>query len=397
MHRMTLLLTAILAFGTAHGGSFPLEAVEAEHAIRLNGPARLARAAGAARLQCIELAGEKARASLTVRIARGGPYNVWVRALNADGKPASVTVQHGAVPPVKAVVGAREWAWTRLGVLPIKRGAQPLEVAATGAVRVDQILFAGDPGLVPKGPADTTRSLRTALADIYFADEFMRTSREAGAWQVVSGAWAIRELHVREKFDPTRSANAFSYLGTGTPEAPAIAIAGYPFWRNYSIEASVRSLAGEPFGLVILRQDEKNYYLFVHDAQQERFELVRCADGATTRLAHASGRLAANQWYRLRLDACDGRLTASVDGHRILEAEDGTFLTGQPGIWSVGAKGAFYDDVLVRSLSREGGSGLAGWQPQGQWKASENAFTGAGRILRQGEWGAFDLTVGVAS
>ncbi|NQT85933.1 hypothetical protein HQ560_04165, partial [bacterium] len=36
-------------------------------------------------------------------------------------------------------------------------------------------------------------------------------------------------------------------------------------------------------------------------------------------------------------------------------------------------------------------------QPQGQWKASENALTGAGRILRQGEWRAFDLTVGVAS
>ncbi len=148
MRRLTLLVTAVLAFGVVRGGTFPLESLEAEHATRLDGSARLTRVDGASRLQCIELSGEKARAALIVRIARGGPYQFWVRALNVDGKPASITATHEGVPPVKGAVASRDWAWTRLGVLPVKRGSQALALTVTGSVLIHQLYFVGDPNLV---------------------------------------------------------------------------------------------------------------------------------------------------------------------------------------------------------------------------------------------------------
>ena len=427
---LPLILVAIGAVGL--GGEAPLLVFECEHAKRLRGPAWVRRDVAASRLRCVELMGERALAFVEARVPRGGVYTVWARARSARGGAAAVSLRRDeqgaaggqgekaeAVPePLNAAVRGQEWRWVRLGPLDLRSGqgaTRALRLVATGTLRLDQLVLAGDPEYVPQGTAESAADGGPAGRDIYFADDFMRSKREAGPWRVVSGTWVIQELQVRKgtaasgrrPYDPTRSANAFSYIGTGQPSAPAVATTGYPFWRNYSFEAAARSPAGQPFGLVFLRQDADNYYLLHCDLPRARLELVRCLDGITDRLAVCPGELRANQWYRLRVEACDGELAASIDGHVVLRAVDHTFLQGQVGIWSADEHGANFDDVLVRSWRtvaerfhewHEWADGTSSpWDATGTWHVGGRRATGLGTLLYREALEGFEAEVEVLS
>jgi len=388
-----LLLLLLLVPAVARGAEFPLLAFECEHAERLRGPARLCRDAEASLCQCVQLMGERAQALIAVRVARRGPYTVWVRARAVGDKPAAITLTQNGGPPVSAALDSQDWRWVALGRFPFDRGQRPLRFSGTGTLRIDQIVLAGDPDYSPPAVADTSASVKSARADIYFADDFMRSKREPGAWQAVTGTWSIRELKVRELFDPTRSANAFSYLGTGTPARPAVAVTGYPAWRNYSLEGSARCLGGGAFGFILLRQDDQNYYLFRFNPALRQVELLRYLDGIPDLLASRPGTLEANQWYRFRLEACDGELAASIDGHEVCRAVDHTFLQGQAGVWSADEHGVFFDDVLIRSLQtfvdRFSDPALPGWEFSEGWAAADS-LAGQGRVLTHESYADFD-------
>ena len=390
-------LAAILGLGlaAASGGEALLVGVECELvAARLRGPARLCRDREASRTQCVEMIGERAAAVLKVRVPRTADYTAWVRARAVGDEPAAVSARDEA-NRLNAAIGGREWQWVQLGPLRLGRGPHELQFVATGALRLDQLVLAGDPGYTPSSVVETSADATMSLREVYFSDDFMRTQREAGAWQPASGTWTVTELRKRERFDATRSANAFSYLGVGSKAQPAAAVTGYPFWRNYSIEAAVRSLGGEGFGLILLRQDGDNYYLLRVEPRRGQIELLRVLDGAADRLAAAAGQLRVDDWYLLRLDACNGELSASIDGHVVLEATDYTLLEGLPGLWSADPAGAYFDDVLVRShdtlVERFIGPELDGWKAEGEWTAARGELTGPGTLLTTESHDDFDL------
>ena len=407
---MTTLVVALGLACAVASASGPV-VFECEHARRLRGPSWVRREVGASQERCVELMGERARALVDVRVRRAADYIVWARARAASGGQAALSLRleaEGGAEPLTGAIDGAAWVWVRLGTLRLgKPGWHALRLGATGHPRVDQLALSLEPGYEPSGVADSSATLRLAEPEIIRADDFMRTGREAGPWQVVSGEWKIQELKVRDDlgkstgrtFDPTRSANAFSYIGTGTAEAPALAVTGYPVWRNYSFEAAVRSPRGRTFGLVLLRQDERNYYLFRCDLPHGTLEIVRCLDGITDRLASRRGDLRANQWYQLRFDACDGELSASIDGHTVLAAVDHTFLKGQPGIWSADEHGTYFDDVLIRNyrsvVERFNERTLVAWEALGDWRAAGRTVVGAGTLLCREAMGDFEASTSV--
>ncbi len=394
MARLAYILLSLMVLApTARGAAAPLVGVEAELASRLRGPARLCRDNAAAQSQCLELVGERAAALLRVRVPATGHYTVWARARSVTDEPAALFARDDGQRLNSAVPDA-SWQWVSLGTLKLARGPRELHIAATGALRVDQLALAGDPEYTPTGLLDTTATSEASLREICFTDDFMRTAREAGVWQPASGKWAVAELRKRERFDATRSANAFSFLGQGSEAAPALAVTGYPFWRNYSIEAAVRSLGGAPFGLVILRQDEENYYL-LRCEPRSGIELLRCLDGVTDRLEAASGTLRVDDWFLFRLEASNGELSASIDGHVVLRATDHTFLEGMPGLWSADPAGTYFDDVLVRSLDRRverfGDAAFDGWEAVGNWAVARGELVGSGALISRDAYADFDV------
>lgn len=51
--------------------------------------------------------------------------------------------------------------------------------------------------------------------DIYFTDDFMRTETDQATWTALKGSWRIASIYDSARFDPTLSANAFCYYGSG--------------------------------------------------------------------------------------------------------------------------------------------------------------------------------------
>ena len=60
--------------------------------------------------------------------------------------------------------------------------------------------------------------------------------------------------------NPERSSNAFHYLCAG--KGKRLSTAGYPFWRDYSIDVAAMSPGKADVGVVFLRTDESNCYLW---------------------------------------------------------------------------------------------------------------------------------------
>lgn len=390
LRQLALVFSLAAAVAAARGGSAPRVSAEAELASALRGPARLCADRGAARRSCVELAGERAQAILKVRVPASGPYVVWARARAVGAGAAALSVRD-AEQRLSAAVLQQDWEWVSLGTGRFARGARELLLTATGSLRVDQVALVGSADWAPEGVLDTAAATEAALREIEFSDDFMRTAREAGVWQAAGGKWAVTELHKRERFDATRSANAFSFLGQGSAASPAVAVAGYPSWRNYSIEAAARSLGGEAFGLVVHQQDERNYYLFRCEPRAGVVELLRCVDGALDSLDRSAGHLRVDDWFLLRLEASGGELAASIDGHVVLRATDHALLEGLAGLWSADPTGAYFDDVLIRSLETrverfESGE-LGAWDPVGDWAAERGLLAGSGRLLSHDAFG----------
>ena len=378
----------------ALGVEAPLVGVEAELASRLRGPARLRADTAASNASCVEMIGERALALLRVRVPATGQYAVWARARSLAGEPAALSARDNG-QRLSAAIPEAEWQWVSLGTLQLARGARELQLAATGALRLDQLVLAGSPDYTPAGVFDTAATSEAARRAVFFSDDFMRTAREAGVWQTASGKWTVTELRKRERFDATRSANAFSFLGQGSQAKPAAAVTGYPFWRNYSVEAAVRSLGGGAFGLIILRQDDDNYYLLRCAPREGTIELLRCLDGTTDRLDASAGHLRTDDWYLVRLDASNGELSASIDGHQVACATDHTLLEGTTGLWTADETGTHFDDVLVRSyetlVERFEDETLGGWEASGDWAVARGELVGTGNLLSHASYGDFEL------
>ncbi len=371
----------------------PMVGLECEQAGRLRGPAWLRWDSGASHLRCLELIGERAGAFVEARLPRSGNYVAWARARAMGRGPGALTLQVNG-QRLNAPVESRQWGWTRLGVVGLKRGTQSFKFLVAGAVRLDQLLLSGDGNLVPEG---LWKEAGGEERRIYFADDFMRAKREQGAWRPLSGNWAVTELKKRETFDPARSANAFSYLGVATKEGRAEAVTGYPFWRNYSLEAAVRSKGGAPFGFAILRQGERDGYFVRCEPAAGRLALIRVLDGITERLATRKGRLRVDDWYHLRVDACDGELAVAIDGHTVLHATDQRLLEGLVSLWTEDPKGTLFDDVLVRSLEmvveRFAPPSLDAWEKDGTWQLAARRLVGVGRLVSRPPLSWSDLTL----
>ncbi|MBI3945126.1 MAG: hypothetical protein HY321_04350 [Armatimonadetes bacterium] len=227
--------------------------------------------------------------------------------------------------------------------LTVKRRLEKISVLCRGTL----VLVAGDldPGGESRLGVAATVGARADDPDVqpveppFFADDFMRNASEASPWESALGTWSLTTVG-----DAQKSANGFCYRGSGSP---GLAAAGFPFWDDYVLHASVKC-AGEAgaLGLGLYYQDPKNYLALVWDSADGLY-LERVVGGTHVRLARKPVAWIPNQWYRLSVQALDGTLAALVDGKVCLEARNTAFGRGKAALIAQGAE-VYFDDLAVR-------------------------------------------------
>jgi hypothetical protein len=279
----------------------------------------------------------------------------------------------------------------------IKRRGSDLAVTLDGrlAVRASEPAFSGGRVAVAFAGGGRAKlgsvSRLTELAG--FSDDFMRTPEEPGPWDVRSGEWMIETLPT-----PSMSANGFSYRGRSVDGAGgALSLAGNATWDQYRFAASVRGETDEALGLVIAARPDAGHVLFRWTSREggpegeaepgltglrEIVSVELPASGfeegtppVEEVLAAAPGGYIPGQWYRVEVELEFGRARVLVDGHELLTAGSPDLTSGLVGLWSSGAVGARFDDVLVapcRSIEAEfgpAGTSEAPRRPGPEWEA----------------------------
>jgi hypothetical protein len=191
------------------------------------------------------------------------------------------------------------------------------------------------------------------VGDVTAADDFVREEGAASIWEPAVGTWEAKTLRddeqaAREEAD--KSANAFSYFGSGLPHG--ITLAGNWFWDRYAFEAACRPMGRGAAGLVFYYQDENNYLVLrltcVADPAPNgnKLQLVLVRNGKEQVLAERAGGYEPGQWYKLRVNACEDAIQCLVDDELRLQATTKALGQGQIGLYVEGKSGVFFDDVV---------------------------------------------------
>jgi hypothetical protein len=239
---------------------------------------------------------------------------------------------------------------------------------------------AGDAWLTTTAPAPmrATARLETApggpvlsqlriqpLAPLAFADDFMRTAGETGAWKPLGGTWELDQLP-----NADWTPNAFRYVGRG--RGHSLACAGEWFWDGYGVGVALQpGREAGAAGLACAVQDDGSALVFRWadsgrghpGCRAGRLELVRARPDAEDVLQQLPWTWDPGQWYRFGLVVLEGRVSAFVDDRRVLSVQTNA-AWGRIGLYCRDSTGTRFDDVVLRSLPapvlREGVGSEAG-------------------------------------
>jgi hypothetical protein len=179
-------------------------------------------------------------------------------------------------------------------------------------------------------------------------------------------------------------------------------VTGDEEWADYSVEISVKPLSKvEMAGVVFRYHTSRHYYVFALRGGNEALLAVR--QPVEKELRKAEWRLLAvapfaydsKRYYRLRVESDGPRITAVINGTKVLEASDGELLKGEAGVMA-NIPARFQDFAVTvssraaidqRIASREAElTRLRNANPRPQlWKTFATPGFGAGRNARFGD------------
>lgn len=281
--------------------------------------------------------------------------------------------------------------------------------ASDGEYTSGQIAIAS----IPDGAFQVGELRMQPVEDIYYGDDFTRSTQEAGTFEFFGGEWKLTGLG-----DPTGNpdykANAFALKASS--KGAAFAVVGYWFWDNYLAKVAVKPVRANAVGLCAFYQDERNYILLrwtnILSADGGRCELIEVVDGKAKVLAstHANPLkpigFVEGRWYSLSLCATDDFLTGSIDDVPLVTARSTNFGQGKVALYVEGCEEAYFDDIEVSTwkhfyddfVSRS----LLDWDVwNGVWGLKGGVVSGQGKMsyLATGakSWFNYEASVSVGS
>lgn len=157
---------------------------------------------------------------------------------------------------------------------------------------------------------------------------FGRTGKgREGKWAVVLDPTAPAGDHVLAQLDPDDTDYRFP-----------VAVADAPILKNLRLEVRCKPVSGrtdEACGLVLRYRDPDNYYVARANALEDNVNLYRVVKGSRREIKGWSGRVSANAWHALAIEARGDRLRVLWEGKPIIDAMDDAFRdAGKVGLWT---------------------------------------------------------------
>ena len=260
-----------------------------------------------------------------------------------------VTLQGNDGPTELGRVAARLPGEGGLVLLKHTPGGVAVAYDATTVLRLDAELPDGGRWGVLGAPAEVLDEIMFQPVDeVIFGDDFMRVPGQPATWDQLSGDWRVAQLE-----SSRYSANAFTLLGNASGGGAALAAAGYWFWEDLTVEASVRATGdAHGFGVGLACQPDGGGYVvrfLRRDGASGVAQLVRVRGGEESVLDEAPAVAHPDEWHRMAISGVAGQLTGALDGVKLVSADDPELAQGQVSLWVGGRDPVAFDDVQAYS------------------------------------------------
>lgn len=223
------------------------------------------------------------------------------------------------------------------------------------------------PHVVP--PATTTPPPEKPLGEadahtpepVAFADDFMRSSDEPGAWKVERGHWRLQTAwdddphsNIIDRFQYTNYAqNPFAWVGQSANGA-ALCTTGQARWEDYTCTVAVHPEQCGAVGVAVNLSDARHGYLARWSAagdpdvhRGDRLQLLKLDGHRETVLREVRGGYVPGQWYRLATVSSRHGIRILIDGEERLSVPHTAPWHGKVGLYVEGDGHATFDDVTV--------------------------------------------------
>jgi hypothetical protein len=170
---------------------------------------------------------------------------------------------------------------------------------------------------------------------------FGRTgSGREGTWFVVQDPTAPSGDHVLAQLDPDDTDYRFP-----------VAVAAGPTFKDLRLEVRCKPVSGktdEACGLVFRFRDPDNYYVARANALEDNVNLYKVVNGKRRQIKGWNGKVSANAWHSLAIEARGNRLQVFWENKPIIDATDDTFKdAGKVGVWTKADSVTYFDALTA--------------------------------------------------
>lgn len=273
-----------------------------------------------------------------VDLPRDGLYRVWGRTLWQDGCTNAFFLSANQGEPMVFGNDAvfNRWHWVKGPSVRLGLGINYLRFSNhSDGTALDKLVITNDPLYLPEGLGDGIT---------HFFDGFAGCDADnTGSWEFLSGTWRV----VRAVADGASSAN--DCLAQWRPDGGE-ALGGFRTWRAYDARIRVMLTQAGAVGLAFYHRDSENTCRLTWETQSNETILRLEQVAAGTRRILAESRTTACQydhWYALGYQDCGERLSCTLDGDPVLDAEYHGPRDGRIGLVTKGMGGVYFDNVEV--------------------------------------------------
>jgi hypothetical protein len=136
---------------------------------------------------------------------------------------------------------------------------------------------------------------------------------------------------------------------TGMAEYPSIALSTELF-SDMVMSTRFKPISGmvdQAAGLLFRIQDADNYYILRANALEGNVNFYKYASGRRSLIAEGRASVASGQWQELRVEVVGNHFRGFLNGQFVVEASDGAYAAGRPGLWTKADSVTCFDDVQI--------------------------------------------------
>jgi hypothetical protein len=121
---------------------------------------------------------------------------------------------------------------------------------------------------------------------------------------------------------------------------------------NGEIEVAFKANTGKEDqggGVIWRARDKNNYYVARFNPLEDNLRLYYVKNGSRKMLASASMKIPSGEWHRLKIVHNGETIESYLDGKKLIEVKDKTFLKpGGVGLWTKADAATSFDDLNIR-------------------------------------------------